>query len=146
MEQGFMVSDKPTLFERLEEQSSDPLLALIALCDADPRPGKIDVGVGVYRDAAGGTPILRCVKAAERILLETQETKSYLGSQGDVRLLRDETVRLGGQLRTDQDGHHRLDPGFLRATRRRGRLFRQPPPVDVHQEARSVQASVAGQV
>ena len=34
--------------------------------DADPRPDKIDVGVGVYRDAAGNTPILRCVKAAER--------------------------------------------------------------------------------
>jgi len=87
MEQGFMVSDKPTLFERLEEQSSDPLLALIALCDADPRPGKIDVGVGVYRDAAGNTPILRSVKAAEKILWETQETKSYLGSQGDARFV-----------------------------------------------------------
>ena len=87
MEQGFMVSDKPTLFERLDEQSSDPLLALIALCDADPRPGKIDVGVGVYRDAAGNTPILRSVKAAEKILWETQETKSYLGSQGDARFV-----------------------------------------------------------
>src|SRR3954469_17310957 len=87
MEQGFMVSDKPTLFERLEEQNSDPLLALIALCDADPRPGKIDVGVGVYRDAAGTTPILRSVKAAEKILRETQETKSYLGSQGDARFV-----------------------------------------------------------
>jgi len=43
MAQGFMVSEKPTLFERLEEQTSDPLLALIALCNADPRPGKIDV-------------------------------------------------------------------------------------------------------
>jgi aspartate/tyrosine/aromatic aminotransferase len=87
MEQGFMVSDKPTLFERLEEQNSDPLLALIALCNADPRPGKIDVGVGVYRDAAGTTPILRSVKAAEKILWETQETKSYLGSQGDARFV-----------------------------------------------------------
>ncbi|HEX8527914.1 aromatic amino acid transaminase, partial [Allosphingosinicella sp.] len=46
-----------------------------------------DVGVGVYRDSAGGTPILRAVKKAERILLETQETKAYLGSQGDVRFV-----------------------------------------------------------
>jgi aspartate/tyrosine/aromatic aminotransferase len=87
MEQDFMVSDKPTLLARLEEQVSDSLLALIALANADPRPGKIDVGVGVYRDAAGTTPILRSVKAAERILWETQETKSYLGSQGDARFV-----------------------------------------------------------
>ena len=87
MEQDFIVSDKPTLLARLEEQVSDSLLALIALANADPRPGKIDVGVGVYRDAAGTTPILRSVKAAERILWETQETKSYLGSQGDARFV-----------------------------------------------------------
>jgi aspartate/tyrosine/aromatic aminotransferase len=87
MEQGYMLSDKPTLLARLEEQPSDSLLALIALANADPRPGKIDVGVGVYRDAAGTTPILRSVKAAEKILWETQETKSYLGSQGDARFV-----------------------------------------------------------
>jgi len=79
------VLERPTLLDRLEEQPSDSLLALIALAEADPRPDKIDVGVGVYRDAAGNTPILRAVKAAERLLLETQPTKSYLGSQGDVR-------------------------------------------------------------
>ncbi len=73
------------LFERLADQPSDSLLHLIALCDADPRPDKIDVGVGVYRDSAGGTPILRSVKAAEKILWETQETKAYLGSRGDIR-------------------------------------------------------------
>jgi aromatic-amino-acid transaminase len=64
---------------------SDSLLQLIALCDADPRPDKIDVGVGVYRDAAGGTPILRAVKQAERLLWERQDTKTYVGSQGDAR-------------------------------------------------------------
>ena len=85
MDQEALLTHGPALLDRLEEQAPDALLALIALHEADPRPDKIDVGVGVYRDAAGGTPILRCVKAAERILLETQETKSYLGSQGDVR-------------------------------------------------------------
>jgi len=84
MEQGIMFRDA-MLFDRLEEQKSDSLLALIGLCNADPRPDKIDVGVGVYRDAAGTTPILRAVKKAERILLETQDTKAYLGSQGDAR-------------------------------------------------------------
>ncbi|HEX8222205.1 MAG TPA: amino acid aminotransferase [Allosphingosinicella sp.] len=85
MDDGFMLSDEPLLFDRLDEQKSDSLLQLIALCDADPRPDKIDVGVGVYRDAAGGTPILRAVKKAERLLWERQETKAYLGSQGDAR-------------------------------------------------------------
>ena len=87
MEQDALVTDRPMLLDRLEEQPSDSLIALIALAEADPRPGKIDVGVGVYRDAAGDTPILRSVKAAERILLETQATKSYIGSQGDVRFV-----------------------------------------------------------
>ena len=85
MDDSFLLSDGPRLFDRLEEQKSDSLLQLIALCEADPRPDKIDVGVGVYRDAAGGTPILRAVKAAERLLWEAQETKAYLGSQGDAR-------------------------------------------------------------
>ncbi|HEY0625576.1 MAG TPA: amino acid aminotransferase [Allosphingosinicella sp.] len=75
------------LFDRLQEQQSDSLLQLIALANADPRVEKIDVGVGVYRDAAGNTPILRAVKKAEAILHETQETKSYLGSQGDARFV-----------------------------------------------------------
>ncbi|MEO8547578.1 MAG: amino acid aminotransferase [Sphingomicrobium sp.] len=64
---------------------SDSLLALIAMAAADPRPDKIDVGVGVFRDAAGQTPILKVVKQAERILLDTQTSKSYLGSAGDKR-------------------------------------------------------------
>ncbi|MGI8610789.1 MAG: aromatic amino acid transaminase [Sphingomicrobium sp.] len=65
--------------------TSDSLLALIAMANADPRPDKIDVGVGVFRDSAGKTPILKVMKKAERILLETQETKAYLGSAGDKR-------------------------------------------------------------
>ena len=69
----------------LPEVESDSLLKLIALCNADPRPEKIDVGVGVFRDGQGNTPILKVIKDAERILLETQESKSYLGSAGDKR-------------------------------------------------------------
>jgi aspartate/tyrosine/aromatic aminotransferase len=64
---------------------SDSLLALIAMANADQRGDKIDVGVGVYRDAAGATPIPRAVKAAEKLLWERQETKAYLGGRGDVR-------------------------------------------------------------
>ena len=69
----------------LPEVQSDSLLALIALCDADPRPEKIDVGVGVFRDSEGRTPILKVIKDAEEILRQTQETKAYLGSAGDKR-------------------------------------------------------------
>jgi aromatic-amino-acid transaminase len=87
MESGVLVANSPVLFDRLSAQKPDALLQLIALCNADPRTDKIDVGVGVYKDAAGTTPILRAVKRAEKILLETQETKSYLGSQGDARFV-----------------------------------------------------------
>ena len=65
--------------------ASDSLLALIALAEADPRNDKIDVGVGVFRDAVGNTPILKVMKEAERRLVETQTTKAYLGSAGDKR-------------------------------------------------------------
>ena len=64
---------------------SDSLLKLIALAAADPRPDKIDVGVGVFRDGAGNTPILKVMKEAEQRLVHTQATKAYLGSGGDKR-------------------------------------------------------------
>src|SRR5260221_12651725 len=64
---------------------NDSLLALIALANADPRADKIDVGVGVFRDAAGNTPILKVIKEAEQRLVDTQVTKAYLGSAGDKR-------------------------------------------------------------
>lgn len=79
--------DRPRLFEGLDAQPGDPLLAIIGMVRRDPRPDKIDLGVGVYRDSAGNTPVLRAVKRAERILVDRQETKSYLGGEGDVRFV-----------------------------------------------------------
>ena len=67
----------------LDAVRSDSLLQLITLARADSRPEKIDVGVGVYRDGQGRTPVMRAVKAAERKLWETQDSKSYLGGAGD---------------------------------------------------------------
>ncbi len=75
------------MFETLARQPDDPLLALIGLFRADTRPGKVDLGVGVYRDETGATPILRAVKAAERRLVETQATKAYVGPEGDAVFL-----------------------------------------------------------
>jgi aromatic-amino-acid transaminase len=69
----------------LEPVANDSLIALIGMVDADPRPDKIDVGVGVFRDGAGNTPILKVIKEAEQRLHDTQESKAYLGSAGDKR-------------------------------------------------------------
>jgi len=69
----------------LDAVAEDPLIGLIALVNADPRPDKIDVGVGVFRDGAGNTPILKVMKEAEQRLVDTQVTKAYLGSSGDKR-------------------------------------------------------------
>ena len=71
------------MLETLAPVESDSLLALIAMANADPRPDKIDVGVGVFRDGSGATPIPRSLKEAERRLWESQETKAYLGGAGD---------------------------------------------------------------
>ena len=68
----------------LAQQPADPLLALIRAFRGDPRANKIDVGVGVYRDDQGRTPVLRAVKEAERRLIEEQTTKAYLGAEGDI--------------------------------------------------------------
>ncbi|KQZ61062.1 aromatic amino acid aminotransferase [Sphingopyxis sp. Root1497] len=74
-----------SLLTALERQPADALLAVIGLHRADPRPDKIDVGVGVYRDASGATPVMRAVKRAEARLLAEQQSKSYLGAEGDQR-------------------------------------------------------------
>jgi len=94
---------RPARLAELPPVVNDSLLALIALCDADPRPEKIDVGVGVFRDAVGNTPILKVMKEAEQRLLDTQLTKAYLGSAGDKRfaeLLR--PILLGQHARDDR--------------------------------------------
>jgi aspartate/tyrosine/aromatic aminotransferase len=82
---------------------SDSLIALIGMVNADPRADKIDVGVGVFRDGAGNTPILKVIKEAEQRLRDTQKSKSYLGSAGDKRyaeLLR--PILLGEHARDDR--------------------------------------------
>jgi aromatic-amino-acid transaminase len=71
------------MFDLLQPAEPDKILALIALHRDDPRPGKIDLGVGVYRDAFGATPVMRAVREAERRLLAGQTSKAYLGLAGD---------------------------------------------------------------
>lgn len=71
------------MFETLEPKPADAILKLIGQHRDDPRAEKVDLGVGVYRDAEGNTPILRTVKKAENWLVGTQTSKAYLGSRGD---------------------------------------------------------------
>jgi aspartate aminotransferase len=70
------------MLDRLNAVAPDPILGIIAAHAADTNPNKIDLGIGVYRDENGETPILECVRQAERILDETQTSKSYLGPRG----------------------------------------------------------------
>lgn len=62
----------------------DPLLELISRYRADKREDKIDLGVGMYRDTKGNTPVLNVVKEAEQQLHDSQDSKSYLGLTGDI--------------------------------------------------------------
>jgi aspartate/tyrosine/aromatic aminotransferase len=73
------------LFENLEPKPADAILKLIGEHLHDPRPEKADLGVGVYRDADGNTPILKTVKKAEHWLVGSQTSKAYLGSRGDAQ-------------------------------------------------------------
>ena len=70
------------MFETLERKPPDAILKLISEYARDPRDQKIDLGVGVYRDVAGNTPVFGAIKQAEQRLVETQSSKAYLGSRG----------------------------------------------------------------
>ena len=70
------------MFQQLEQLISDSILGLMAKYRADPFDRKVDLGVGVYRDVSGNTPILDCVRRAEKEVLEAQTTKSYVGAAG----------------------------------------------------------------
>ncbi|MFC4256657.1 aminotransferase class I/II-fold pyridoxal phosphate-dependent enzyme [Altererythrobacter xixiisoli] len=72
------------MLDRLDQQPPDALLALIKLHDADSRADKIDLGVGVYRTDDGATPVFASIKAAERKLVAEQDSKAYLGPEGDM--------------------------------------------------------------
>lgn len=73
------------MFEQIERVPGDAILGLIEAFKKDPNPQKVDLGVGVYRDAHGNTPVMRAVKEAEARLLKNETTKSYIGSHGDPR-------------------------------------------------------------
>ena len=70
------------MFQSLKPLPEDSILGLMAKFRADPFPQKVDLGVGVFRDAGGNTPILECVRRAEARILSAQTTKSYVAPAG----------------------------------------------------------------
>lgn len=70
------------MFERVEAAPPDPIFGLSEAFQADPRPGKVNLGIGVYRDEQGNTPVLAAVKEAEARLLEAQTSMAYLPIEG----------------------------------------------------------------
>ncbi|BCD83972.1 aromatic-amino-acid aminotransferase [Pseudomonas solani] len=98
----------------------DPILGLIEAHRQDPNPAKIDLGVGVYKDSQGLTPIPRAVKLAEQRLVEVQRTKTYIGGHGDAafgRLLGELVLGAGSPLLAGQRAGVTQTPGGTGALR-----------------------------
>ncbi|MBH9738759.1 amino acid aminotransferase [Vibrio navarrensis] len=70
------------MFEKVVAAPADPILGLTEEFKKDPRQGKINLGVGIYKNEQGETPVLATVKKAEAALVETEKTKSYLTIEG----------------------------------------------------------------
>ncbi|MDF1553796.1 MAG: aspartate/tyrosine/aromatic aminotransferase [Deferrisomatales bacterium] len=70
------------MFESLTLAPADPILGLTELFQQEPNPRKVNLGVGVYKNAAGGTPVLAAVQEAERRLLDQSTSKTYLPIAG----------------------------------------------------------------
>ncbi|MDG4649445.1 aspartate/tyrosine/aromatic aminotransferase [Roseibacterium sp. SDUM158017] len=75
------------MFETMLPPEPDKILRLMAMFAGDPRPDKVDLGVGVYRSPEGRTPVMAAVKQAERRIWEEQDTKGYVGLSGDPAFL-----------------------------------------------------------
>lgn len=72
------------MFARLQPVATDPILGLMAAYKEDPNPQKVDLGVGVYKDEQGHTAVLECVKRAEKLRLDHEDSKTYIGMAGDL--------------------------------------------------------------
>ena len=70
------------MFQSLQALPPDPILGLTAKFKTDANPDKIDLGMGVYKDGVGNTPIMKAVKQAEKIILQSQDSKTYVGPNG----------------------------------------------------------------
>ncbi len=92
------------MLTNLIQQPADALLALIKMHNDDPRPSKIDLGVGVYKTGQGDTPVFGAIKAAEKRLVETQDSKAYLGPEGDMGFVEALMPYIFGKANPSMDG------------------------------------------
>ncbi|HUO18565.1 MAG TPA: amino acid aminotransferase [Steroidobacteraceae bacterium] len=122
------------MFERLELITADSILSLMTAFRADPDPRKVDLGVGVYRDDHGETPIPAAVRKAESVLLARQTTKTYVGPAGNpgfnqeiasLVLGAEHEARVANRVRTIQC------PGGCGALRLGAELIRYASPASV---------------
>ena len=96
------------MLEHLDRLPPDPILGLMAAFRADSDPRKVDLGVGVYRDDAGGTPVMKAVREAEQTLIAGQTTKTYVSAVGNAGFNQGMERLVLGQ------GHTALGSGRLR--------------------------------
>jgi aspartate aminotransferase len=124
------------VFQELKQLTSDSILGLMAKYRADPSPSKVDLGVGVYRDLSGNTPVLACVRRAEQEVLAAQTTKSYVAAAGREEFNRAvEELVLGAAHAARRDRRARTvqAPGGCGALRLGAELIRAAAPaVTVH--------------
>ncbi len=119
----------PHLFDSLSDQPLDAMLGLLGLLRNDPRPDKIDLGIGVYSDAEGRTPVMQAVKQAEAHLVAHQDSKAYVAAEGDAAFLHLIAPILFGEARASDDQYCGMQtPGGTGALRLAGSLIAQANP------------------
>jgi len=116
------------MLENLTPQPPDKILQLMQAFREDPRENKIDLGVGVYRNAEGVTPVMRAVKEAERRIWESQETKAYTGLAGDPAYGETLSKLVLGPARDDSRLAAAATPGGTGAIRQAFELIRSLSP------------------
>ena len=124
------------MFDHLDRLRPDAILGLMAQFRADPFPHKVDLGVGVFRDLSGNTPVLASVRRAEATVLEAQTTKSYVAAAGREEYNEAVTRLVLGEshlARRDRRARIAQTPGGCGALRVGAELIRAAAPaVTVH--------------
>lgn len=133
------------MLEKLTPLPADPILGTTVLCRNDPNPDKVDLGVGVYRDDKGTTPVFAAVREAEQRVLATQTTKAYVSPPGDARFISgvlrelfgdDSPIVADGRVGTVQapggSGALRVGAGLLLRAKPHAELWVSTPTWDNH--------------
>lgn len=118
------------MFSQLQQPPADPILGLSIKFNADNNPNKIDLGPGIYKDNAGNTPVLDCVKSAEQFRVANEESKAYLGSKGSA-VFNEKIIRLilGEHKALNEDRVRTVStPGGTGALRIAGELINKTQP------------------